>query len=97
MKAKHKKLDTSGHFPDFWHKASSQRQNKKIRIRKERRILNKNGETFMGMTNDINFEEMATEDVIVKGYQKKEDHDCGIDCDFNCDVCPEKTTEKVNN
>ena len=55
----------------------------------------------MGMTNDINFEEMATEDVIVKSYQKKEDHDCGIDCDFNCDFncdnCPEKTEEKVNN
>lgn len=40
MKALFKKLDTSGHFPDFWHKAKSWRENKKIRARKERRILN---------------------------------------------------------
>ena len=51
----------------------------------------------MGMTNDINFEEMATEDVIVKKTTAKSEQDCGVDCNFNCDGCPEKTEEKVNN
>lgn len=41
MKKQFKKLDTSGHFKDIWHRASSQRHNKKIRSRKERRMLNK--------------------------------------------------------
>lgn len=40
MKAYFKKLDVRGHFPDFKHKAQSQRDNKKIAARKERRKLN---------------------------------------------------------
>ena len=40
MKALYRKFDTSGHFPDFWHTAKGQRDNKKIRARKERRMLN---------------------------------------------------------
>lgn len=51
----------------------------------------------MGMTNDINFEEMATEDLIIKKTPAKSEQDCGIDCDFNCDNCPEKSEERVNN
>ena len=39
MKSLFKRLDTSGHFPDFKHTAKGQRDNKKIRARKERRIL----------------------------------------------------------
>ncbi len=39
MKSLFKRLDTSGHFSDFFHKAKSQRDNKKIRARKERRML----------------------------------------------------------
>ena len=34
-----KKLDVSGHFKDFKHHAVSYRNNKKIRARKERRML----------------------------------------------------------
>lgn len=44
MKAFFKRLDTSGHFPDFKHTAKGQRDNKKIRSRKERRILKKRQE-----------------------------------------------------
>lgn len=52
----------------------------------------------MGMaSNDINFEEMATEDLIIKKSTVKAEADCGIDCDFNCDDCPEKTEAKLNN
>lgn len=40
MKSLFKHFDTSGHFPDFKHTAKGQRDNKKIRTRKERRILN---------------------------------------------------------
>ena len=36
----YKKLKTSGHFPDFWHTAKGQRDNKKIRAQMERRQLN---------------------------------------------------------
>jgi len=39
MKSLFKRLDTSGHFPDFKHTAKGQRDNKKIRSRKERRML----------------------------------------------------------
>ena len=39
MKSLFKRLDTSGHFPDFKHTAKGQGDNKKIRARKERRIL----------------------------------------------------------
>ena len=39
MKALFKRLDTSGHFPDFKHTAKGQRDNKKIRARKERKML----------------------------------------------------------
>lgn len=49
----------------------------------------------MGIANnDINFEEMATEDVIVKKVTKSTlPDDCGIDCDTNCDNCPFKEEE----
>ena len=40
MKSDFKKLDTRGHFTDFWHRASSWRHNKKIGARRERRLLN---------------------------------------------------------
>ena len=36
-----KKLDTRSHFTDFWHKAKSWRENKKICARNERRKLNR--------------------------------------------------------
>lgn len=39
MKSLFKRLDTSSHFPDFKHTAKGQRDNKKIRSRKERRML----------------------------------------------------------
>lgn len=39
MKSFFKKLDVSGHFKDFKHHAVSYRNNKKIRSRKERRML----------------------------------------------------------
>lgn len=39
MKALYKKLKTSGHFSDFWHKASSHRKSKKIRAKLERQKL----------------------------------------------------------
>ena len=39
MKSLFKRLDTSGHFPDFKHTAKGQRDNKKIRARKERKML----------------------------------------------------------
>lgn len=41
MKSLFKRFDTSGHFPDFKHTAKGQRDNKKIRSKKERRILNR--------------------------------------------------------
>ena len=40
MKAYFKRLDTRGHFGDFWHKAKSWREDKKISARMERRRLN---------------------------------------------------------
>lgn len=40
MKSLFKKLDVSGYFKDFKHHAVSYRKNKKIRSRKERRMLN---------------------------------------------------------
>ena len=40
MRSLFKKLDTSGHFPDFKHTAKGQRGNKKIRAKKERKMLN---------------------------------------------------------
>ena len=40
MKSFFKRFKTSGHFPDFWHTAKGQRDNKKIRAKKERRLLN---------------------------------------------------------
>lgn len=39
MKSLFKRLNTSGHFPDFKHTAKGQRDNKKIRSRKERRKM----------------------------------------------------------
>lgn len=39
-KARYKRLDTSGHFTDFWHRAKTWRDSKKIRSRKERKMLN---------------------------------------------------------
>ena len=36
----YKKLNTRSHFSDFWHKAKSWRDNKKIGARNERRKLN---------------------------------------------------------
>ena len=39
MKSLFKRLNTSGHFPDFKHTAKGQRDNKKIRARKERKML----------------------------------------------------------
>lgn len=39
MRSLFKRLDTNGHFPDFKHTAKGQRDNKKIRSRKERRML----------------------------------------------------------
>ena len=39
MRSQYKRLDTSGHFPDFKHTAKGQRDNKKIRAKKERRIM----------------------------------------------------------
>lgn len=48
MKASFKKLKTSSHFSDFWHKAKSWRLNKKIRARKERRILNEENKDDIG-------------------------------------------------
>ena len=38
--AEFKKLDTRGHFTDFWHNAKSWRDNKKIGARNERHKLN---------------------------------------------------------
>lgn len=40
MRSLFKKFDTSGHFPDFKHTAKGQRDNKKIRAKKERKMLN---------------------------------------------------------
>ena len=46
-------------------------------------------------TNDINFEEMATEDLIVQKVTKSTlPDDCGVDCNNNCDGCPYKSDEK---
>ena len=39
QKSFYKKLDTSGHFKDFWHRAVTRKNDKKIRARKERAIL----------------------------------------------------------
>lgn len=39
MKSLFKRFNTSGHFKDFKHHAVSYRNNKKIRARKERRML----------------------------------------------------------
>ena len=36
-----KKLNTRSHFSDFWHRAKSWRDNKKIGARNERRKLNR--------------------------------------------------------
>ena len=52
MKSFFKKFDTSSHFPDFWHTAKGQRDNKKIRARKERRILNA-GEAQAEIVDDV--------------------------------------------
>ena len=43
-KAGYKKLDTRGHFTDFWHRARSWRKNKKIGAKIERRKLNRKGD-----------------------------------------------------
>ena len=46
-----KKLNTRSHFSDFWHRAKSWRDNKKICARNERRKLNRecaNGERKEG-------------------------------------------------
>ena len=40
MRSYFKRLDTRGHFGDFWHKAKTQREDKKICARMERRRLN---------------------------------------------------------
>ena len=40
VKSFFKRLKTSGHFPDLKHTAKGQRDNKKIRAKKERKILN---------------------------------------------------------
>jgi len=40
LKSYFKKLDVRGHFPDFKHKAKSNKENKKIAAKKERRKLN---------------------------------------------------------
>lgn len=40
-KSTYKKLDTRSHFSDFWHRAKSWRDNKKIGARIERRKLNR--------------------------------------------------------
>ena len=53
MKSLFKRLDTSGHFPDFKHTAKGQRDNKKIRARKERRMLKEQeAEPLSHMTDD---------------------------------------------
>ena len=46
MKSLFKRLNTSGHFPDFKHTAKGQRDNKKIRARKERRMLKEEREAI---------------------------------------------------
>ena len=46
MKSFFKRLNTSGHFPDFKHTAKGQRDNKKIRARKERRMLKEEQEAI---------------------------------------------------
>lgn len=46
MKSLFKKLDVSGHFKDYKHRASSYRKNKKIRARKERRMLKEEQEAI---------------------------------------------------
>ena len=46
MKSLFKKLDVSGHFKDFKHHAVSYRNNKKIRARKERRMLKEEQEAI---------------------------------------------------
>lgn len=46
MKSLFKKLDVSGHFKDFKHHAASYRNNKKIRARKERRMLKEEREAI---------------------------------------------------
>lgn len=38
-KAWYKKLNTRGHFTDFWHRAESWRRNKKIAAKNERQKL----------------------------------------------------------
>ena len=43
-KAWYKKLDTRGHFPDFWHRAKGWRDNKKIAARNERQKLKRETE-----------------------------------------------------
>lgn len=52
MKSLFKKLDVSGHFKDFKHHAISYRNNKKIRSRKERRMLNEVQEFAKKFTSD---------------------------------------------
>lgn len=40
MRAIFKRVDSRGHFRDFWHRASSRRNDKRIGARRERRALN---------------------------------------------------------
>ena len=48
-------------------------------------------------SNDINFEEMATENIIVKKVTKSTlPDDCGIDCNLNCDDCLYKKESEEN-
>lgn len=56
MKSLFKRFDTSGHFPDIKHTAKGQRDNKKIRVMKERRILN-------GLDDVIETEEYGTVEI----------------------------------
>ena len=44
QRAWYKKLDTRGHFPDFWHRAKGWRDNKKIAARNERQKLKRETE-----------------------------------------------------
>lgn len=43
-RAWYKKLDTRSHFSDFWHRAKSWRDNKKIAARNERQKLKRETE-----------------------------------------------------
>ena len=43
-KAWYKKLHTRGHFSDFWHRAKSWRDNKKIAVQNERQKLKRETE-----------------------------------------------------